>query len=154
MSKEEKDDDDAFFYVKVNMDLLMACCSDEKDMKRHDIPIQGSNRDGVSRQFSLTMKTSKQHVDKITIHKIGLNSKYCFILGDYEYFSTGILSEFDGVDGTWSLMTHCNECFREFLGFPRINPRNEIGCPSINCACNIRLRNYMKQYGRFMASVD
>ena len=113
--------------------------------------------DGVMSYFNLPIPDVEYYIEVKTIPKLpssiiytlGLNPKYAYFRNDCLY--TGTLSEFSGFEGVWCLMTHCPDCFHEFLGFARVQNRSpQTGCPSTNCANNKIFRDRMTEQHRFL----
>lgn len=139
--------DHPFFYVKVDMDCLKEYCS---DMKKHEItPPYDTyfNLPLPHRKYSYQMQL-KTDIPRETFWQIGLNPKAVSQFNNL--LSTGALAEFDGIEGVWSLITHCQECFRGFLG-QRYFSKNSV-CRSTNCANNVLFRQEMKKQNRFFGS--
>lgn len=142
-----------FFYAKIDTVLLDSCCIDQNTIRVHNKKPPFNtyfNLPLPCRQYSKEFKVDKERMSSNIINDIGLNRKYAFLNEDY--LNTGVLSEFDGVDGVWCLITHCSICFREFLGLVS-GMRDTYYCNTPNCANNITFRNKMKTGNRFIGTL-
>lgn len=146
--------DHPFFYAKVDVDALKQISSNgEIKLKPVDPPYETYFSLPLPKQvFSATIPVSNPHLITDTVlYKTNLNPKSIFFQG--ALLSIGTLYELEGEDGLWCLITHCSECFREFLGFTRVNNADPyqqekmkiIRCSTPNCANNLMFRQKVKQ---------
>lgn len=133
-----------FFYVKVDLDSLKEFCSDMKKQNHpppfdtyFDLPLP-------HRKYSYQMQLTTD-IPTTILWQSGLNPKSVSQMDDI--LNIRSLVEFDGVEGVWCLITHCQECFRGFLGFDRFHSKNS-DCRNTNCANNLLFRQAMKKQHR------